>query len=395
MIAWAGDSIISSLGFTTEECYRSVASGQSGIRLYSSFMGLPEPQMASLIDRERLADSFAADSFAAVNPCSGGYTALEKAAILSVGSAAAAAQVDLSDPDVLFVFSSTKGNVHLLDEGERQAGRDHIYLWYVARLIAEHFKNPNEPVAVSNACISGACAQLVAMRELESGQYGCAVVVGVEMLSKFIVSGFQSLKALSPEPCRPFDAARAGLNLGEAAATIVYRRVDSEDEVSSGIALQQGAIRNDANHISGPSRTGEGSFRALQALLRGVAPGDVAFINAHGTATAYNDDMEATAITRAGLQATPVNSLKGYFGHTLGAAGVLESIISARALANGTALATHGFKRGEKEPPVNVTDKNTHTEKAYCIKMLSGFGGCNAALLFKYVKEKSNTCRKP
>lgn len=388
MIAIAGDNITSSLGFTTAENYRAVASGQSGVRPYSSLMGLPEPIMASLIDRERLADSFAA-----LSPRSDSYTMLEKAAILSVGSAAAQAQVDLSDAGVLFVVSSTKGNVHLLDEGEKKFSRDHLYLWHAARLIAEYFGNPAAPQVVSNACISGACAQLVALRELRSGLYSHAVVVGVELLSRFIISGFQSLKALSPEPCRPFDAAHAGLNLGEAAATIIYKRVAAGEEAAPGVALLQGAIRNDANHISGPSRTGEGSFRALRALLHEAAPADVAFVNAHGTATVYNDSMEAVAITRAGLSAAPVNSLKGYFGHTLGAAGVLESVISARALANETALATHGFKRGDAELPLSVTTQNMRTEKPCCVKMLSGFGGGNAALLFGKSK-KSRPCRR-
>ncbi|MDR3365362.1 MAG: beta-ketoacyl synthase [Prevotellaceae bacterium] len=381
VITIAGDSIISSLGFTAGENYRAVASGQSGIRPCSAFKGLPEPLVASTIDRERLADSFAT-----LCPRSDGYTMLEQAAILSVAGAAAQAQVDLSGPDVLFILSSTKGNVHLLDENEKGFSPEHLYLWHTARLIAEYFGNPNEPLAVSNACISGACAQIAALRELASGAYSHAVVVGVEMLSKFIILGFQSLKALSPEPCRPFDAARAGLNLGEAAAAIIYSRVAAE--AASGVALLRGAIRNDANHISGPSRTGEGSYLALNALLREAAPDDVAFVNAHGTATAYSDSMEAIAITRAGLGAAAVNSLKGYFGHTLGAAGVLESVISARALASETALATHGFKDGEKEHPLNVTDKNIHTQKARCVKMLSGFGGCNAALLFKNIKKE-------
>ncbi|MDR3188738.1 MAG: beta-ketoacyl synthase [Prevotellaceae bacterium] len=383
VIAIAGDNIISSLGFTAEECYRAVASGQSGVRLHRSFMGLPEPVMASTIDRERLADSFAA-----LSPRPDGYTALEKAAILSVSSAAAQAQVDLADASVLFIFSSTKGNVHLLDETEAGFSRSHLYLWHTARLIAEFFGNPNAPLVVSNACISGACAQLAALRELASGAYRHAVVVGAEVLSRFIVSGFQSLKALSPEPCRPFDVARAGLNLGEAAATLIYRRVDKGAEATAGVALLQGAIRNDANHISGPSRTGEGSYLALKALLQEVAPADIAFINAHGTATAYNDSMETAAITRAGLSAAAVNSLKGYFGHTLGAAGVLESVISARALAGETALATRGFERSEAEHPLSVTDKNMHAHQACCVKMLSGFGGGNAALLFKKFKPR-------
>ena len=413
VIAIAGDNITSSLGFTTAENYRAAASGQSGVRPYSALMGVPEPLMAALIDRERLADAFAA-----LCPHPNRYTTLEQAAILSVSRAAEQAQVDLSDAGVLFVVSSTKGNVHLLDENEKGFSHSHLYLWYAARLIAAYFGNPNAPLVVSNACISGACAQVAAMRELRSGLYSLAVVVGVEVLSRFIISGFQSLKALSPAPCRPFDVSRAGLNLGEAAATIIYRRVEAGVEADAergaeadaeagaergaeacaegalGVALLRGAIRNDANHISGPSRTGEGSFRALQAVMQEASPADVAFVNAHGTATAYNDSMEAAAITRAGLSQAPVNSLKGCFGHTLGAAGVLESVISVRALANETALATHGFKCGEAALPLNVTSQNIRTTKPCCVKMLSGFGGGNAALLFGKIKTRE-PCRKP
>ncbi|MDR1273687.1 MAG: beta-ketoacyl synthase [Odoribacteraceae bacterium] len=371
MIAWVGDNVISSLGFTTDENYRAVLAGQSGARLHDG-MGLPEPFMASLIDRERLNDEFGGGD---------GYTPLEKAAILSVTRAAAGTGVDLSGERVLFFFSSTKGNVFLLD-GDPATLDDRVYLWRPAALVSRHFNNPNDPVVISNACISGASAQVAARRALEAGACDHAVVVGAEMLSRFIISGFQSLKALSPEPCRPFDAARAGLNLGEAAATVIYKRAG---EGEAGILLARGAVRNDANHISGPSRTGEGSFLALEAALDGISPDDVAFINAHGTATPYNDRMEAIALTRAGLAAVPVNSLKAHFGHTLGAAGVVESVISARALREGTILASKGYREQEPEYPLNVATRVAPTGKRYFVKMLSGFGGCNAALLYKKV----------
>jgi 3-oxoacyl-[acyl-carrier-protein] synthase-1 len=199
------------------------------------------------------------------------------------------------------------------------------------------------------------------------------------------VAGFQSLKALSTEVCRPFDVARSGLNLGEAAATLIYKRAHADNE--GDIILRQGAIRNDANHISGPSKTGEGSFLALKAILETMPPEDLAFINAHGTATSYNDRMEAVAITRAGLNTAPVNSLKGYFGHTLGAAGVLESIISMQALREGIILPTYGFETGEQEYPLKVVRTISPAEKSHFVKLLSGFGGCNAALLFEKVTD--------
>ncbi|MDR2119758.1 MAG: 3-oxoacyl-ACP synthase [Tannerella sp.] len=374
MIKQAGDNIISSLGFTARENYESVKSGRSGIARHERW-GLPEPFMASLIDRERLNDSFAS-----LRHCANDYTPFEKAAILSV-SDAAATRIDLSDPRVLFLLSTTKGNVHLLDENETRPHPDAVYLWYSAQRIAGYFGNRNTPTVVSNACISGACAQIEAMRLLEAGLYDCAVVTGVDMLSKFIVSGFQSFKALSHDVCRPFDAAHEGLNLGEAASTIIYIRTDETD--TGGVTLARGAVCNDANHISGPSRTGEGCFLALQSITKDLDTDKIAFINAHGTATVYNDRMEAVAIARAGLDGTPVNGLKGHFGHTLGAAGVLESVISSYASADRTILPVQGFVAGETGSTLRIADRIAGTDKPYFIKMLSGFGGCNAALLFR------------
>jgi 3-oxoacyl-[acyl-carrier-protein] synthase-1 len=175
---------------------------------------------------------------------------------------------------------------------------------------------------------------------LLSGKYNHAIVTGVDMLSKFIISGFQSFKALSLNNCKPFDANRDGLNIGEVAATLILSDKKESDIQLDDVVLTSGAIRNDANHISGPSRTGEGAYLALKQVCSGIKTDEIAFINAHGTATPYNDEMEATAITRAALQHIPVSCLKGYFGHTLGGAGVLESIISTRSLKDRTVLKT-------------------------------------------------------
>jgi 3-oxoacyl-[acyl-carrier-protein] synthase-1 len=116
--------------------------------------------------------------------------------------------------------------------------------------------------------------------------------------------------------------------------------------------------------------------------MESIAPEEIAFICAHGTATPYNDEMESVALTRAGLQHVPVNSLKGYFGHTLGAAGVMESILSARALKDETILKTFGFETPGVTNPLDIVAENRTTAKRRCIKMLSGFGGCNVAALF-------------
>ena len=412
MINILGTNIISSLGFTTQENFNAVKQGISGVKHYDAgTFDLPEAFMASLIDKEKLNDEFyshcvlnliqdypqsfqAGDSDFRQND---GYTNLEKAAILSVFTANEEAQIDLSSEKTIFILSTTKGNVDLLENEARHCGIDPqspVYLWKTAKTITDFFKNPNTPIVVSNACISGAAAQIVAMRELEAKNYDYAVVVGVDFLSKFIISGFQSFKALSPELCRPFDKDRCGLNLGEAAATMIfsYRHCGLDPQspekqgipAFAGMTLIAGAIRNDANHISAPSRTGEGSFRALKNILQNIDIEEIAFINAHGTATPYNDAMEVNAIIRAGLENIPVNSLKPFFGHTLGAAGVLESIISMKAFEENIVLKSPNFIERDLENQINVSKENHFSDKKYFVKMLSGFGGVKVALLFAH-----------
>jgi len=448
MIYRIGDNIISSLGFTTEENFSAVKNGISGLKQYDAgVFDLPEAFVASLIDKERLNDEFNCHcgldpirfchcGFDPIRFCHCGLdpqspektgdsdfrqndktlTELEKAAILSVHNANEEAQIDLSSDSVLFIISTTKGNVDLLaappnlpkgEEYSPPSGElEGAYLWHTAELIAGFFKNPNTPVVVSNACISGAAAQIVAMRELQSGNYDYAVVVGVDFLSKFIISGFQSFKALSSEICRPFDKNRCGLNLGEAAATIIFSkdtrlldtrlldtRHKTEDRRHETVfSLVNGVIRNDANHISAPSRTGEGSYRALKYILSNSLVSNslvscISFINAHGTATPYNDAMEVSAIVRAGLEQVPVNSLKAFFGHTLGAAGTLESIISMKAMEENISLKSMNFEEYDFENQINISRENQFSNKKYFIKMLSGFGGVNAVLLFEKIKK--------
>jgi 3-oxoacyl-[acyl-carrier-protein] synthase-1 len=372
MVNIAGTNIISSLGFTTKDNFAAVKQGISGLKHYPvGTFDLPEPFIASLIDHERLNAEFAACMDVAHNaPAT--ITALERAAILSVFIANQEANIDLASPKTLFVVSTTKGNV-----GELMNNYS-LFLWHSAKIISRFFNNPNTPLVVSNACISGAAAQIAAMREIENGHFYCAVVVGVDMLSKFIISGFQSFKALSPDPCKPFDTKLCGLNLGEAAATVIMNNEQYK------IQLIAGAVRNDANHISAPSRVGEGSFRALHSILTTDLPTTdlLSFICAHGTATPYNDAMEAVAITRAGLSATPVNSLKPFFGHTLGAAGVVESIISMCALNENMVLKSLNYNEQNFENQINISTKTHSSDKPCFIKLLSGFGGVNAALLF-------------
>ena len=351
-----GESILSPLGATPQENFEAVLRGESALRRYEGRFGVHEPFVASLMERSpwTLPD----------------MTFFDSIVLEAARRAVEAAGIDPASPRTAFVLSSIKGNVEYIDTQD-------VTLAASARRLADAFGNPNPAIVVSNACISGLAALLQGRRILLCGGYDHVVVVGAEVQSRFIVTGFQSLKALSGAPCRPFDAQRDGLNLGEAAAAVVLGF--GED----GWELVDGAVRNDANHISGPSRTGEGSYKALRYVLRSCTPDELAFVNVHGTSTLYNDEMEAIAIDRAGLLDVPVNALKGTFGHTMGAAGILESILSMKAVDAGIILPTRGFGELGVSRPVRVSAAMGRTDKRAFVKLLSGFGGVNGALLFR------------
>ena len=354
-VACIGYGALTPVGPSASASYQAVREGRSALRSYEGMFGCKEPFVASLFEQR--------DRFE-------GYSFMESIAIRAAREALDAAAINPSSPRVAFVLSSIKGNIEAL-------GQEDVSLSVSAARIARFFQNPNMPIVVSNACISGVAALLQGRRMLLSGQWDAVVVVGAEVQSRFIITGFQSLKALSAAPCKPFDADRDGLNLGEAAAAMVLARSDR------GWELADGAIRNDANHISGPSRTGEGSYNALRYVLSSFAPEELAFVNAHGTATRYNDEMEAISLRRAGLPGVPVNSLKGCFGHTMGAAGILESILSMQACEQGCVLPTRGFSTlGVSEPLRVSAQAQSCTGRAF-VKLLSGFGGVYGALLFR------------
>lgn len=373
MIVKIADNIVSPLGLNTDENFNAVRCGQSMLNVHSDSFCLPETFCASLFNRENLKQIILKECGNLEN-----LSFLEQICIYSANQAIKGCNLNVTEHNVIFVISTTKGNVEYLSE-DRMDRR--CYLSETANKIVRYFGNPNTPIVVSNACISGVCAQIAAIRELLSGQYKYAVVIGCDILSKFIISGFQSFKALSAEHCKPYDKNRTGLNLGEAVGTLILERtLHNKPEAWQYLSS---SIHNDANHISGPSRTGEGSFRVLSDILEHIDKDDLAFVNAHGTATPYNDEMESIAIHRAGLDSFPVNGLKGVYGHTLGAAGVIETILSMKAVDNGVVLPTIGFEEQGTTYKLDITNESRRTEKTTFIKMLSGFGGSNAGIAYK------------
>lgn len=362
MVYKIADNILSPLGETTEQNYQAVKAGRSALCRYSDHWQLPEPFSASLFSEAQW-QALAAE----------GLTPFEALATSSVRRALKDAAVDPARKGVVLIISTTKGNVDQLT----QETTDDLSPGASARKMAWVLGFTTEPIVVCNACISGVSALLLAARLLEAGTYDVAVVCGADVQSRFVVSGFQSFHVVSSEACRPFDMERTGLSLGEAAATMILSRQSQPQ--AWGIVT--GAVRNDAFHISSPAKDGEGACQALRQVMQGVSPSQLAFINAHGTATMFNDQMESVAIERAGLSSVPVNGYKGYYGHTMGAAGVLETILSMAALDDHTILGTKGFEEAGVSGKIRLVASSEATDKQAFVKVISGFGGCNAALL--------------
>lgn len=372
----AGRSAISALGNTVEEHMNRVSRGISGLAQHTDESISPEHFWASRID---------AEVWARIRLQYGHGGAHSRFASLCMAVAHAAiteSGVDVRAADTILILSSTKANIEALGAvPDEQTG-----LSYAAKQLKDYFKAAHQPLVVSNACISGAAAQLMAKRLLERGVYRHAVVIGCDVLSGFVFQGFRGFHAIASGPCRPFDKDRAGINLGEAAACMVLS-VDPNEHLS--LSITGAAASNDANHLSGPSRTGSELAAAIGLAMveAGRIPEDIGMISAHGTATLYNDEMESKALDLAGLSGVGLHSLKSFIGHTLGAAGVIESVLACEALQQQVLLPSLGFTASGVPAPVHVvTAMTAHVYEAF-VKTASGFGGCNAALVW----EKVNT----
>jgi len=367
------DNIFSPLGETTAANMNALRLGISGIRREKKLLG-DEPVCASLFPAglQPLSD----------NEKHHDLSFFESITLASASDALKNSGLDARDSRTGFILSTTKGNISLVEAENRQEIPESLLsLNDSADRIARALGMQGESLVVSHACISGLLAMITGMRLIQAGRYDHLVITGADLITPFIFSGFRSFQAISPNPCRPFDAARDGISLGEAAATVIL----SAEKSSDSIQLKGGAVTNDANHISGPSRTGhELALAILRALKQSnVEPEEIDFISAHGTATRYNDEMEAKAFHLAGLQEKPVNSLKGYYGHTLGAAGLLESVITAHSMKESILIPTLGFTEPGTELPVNIVKSFTSATLKRTLKTASGFGGCNAAIILE------------
>ncbi len=385
MVFFKSNNIISSLGFNTDENFKAMLRGEVGIKSVDDRRYYPNVFQASIIDEGKIDYEFAQVALRYSNKKK--YTKLEKLLILSVDDALLKTDIDITSKKTGIIISTTKGNIDLLnDEMANKFEQQRHLLWKFAKVIGDFFGNPNSVITISNACISGVLATNTAAMYINAGLFDNVIVAGGDIVSRFVVSGFMSFLSLSAAPCKPFDKNRDGLSLGEAAGTVILSKYPTENQQN--IKFNGGATANDANHISGPSRTGEGMFIAIKKAMdeAEVLPNDIDHISAHGTATLYNDEMESIVVDRHSMLRVPVNSIKGYLGHTLGAAGLIETAILLEEMKLNTMVGTAGFNKLGVSKQLNVNSKASKNEIATCLKMASGFGGSNAAMIISKVR---------
>lgn len=371
---------VTPLGFNADSNWNALLEGQSGVALHK-IIDNQDAFYASMIDSEKLNEEFS--KFFAQNTID--FTRLEKMLLLSLQPLVENHSIS---EDTALILSTTKGNISLLkNQSELPEG---VYLSKLAQKIADFFGFKTKPIVVSNACVSGVMAISVAKNMIQAGRYKDAFVIAGDELSEFVISGFNSFQAIGSGPCKPYDKNRDGINIGEAAAAVYMTSCHSDEgrisknEKFRFKVLGDSAI-NDANHISGPSRTGDGLYASIKNAMTEakVSPEQIDFISAHGTATLYNDEMEAIAFNRMDLQNTPLNSMKGYYGHCLGASGLLESIISMESALHSTLIPSKNFEEMGVTQPLNIIKEDQSAAVQYILKTASGFGGCNAAIVLE------------
>jgi 3-oxoacyl-[acyl-carrier-protein] synthase-1 len=241
-------------------------------------------------------------------------------------------------------------------------------------------EGPSE--TISTACSSSAKVFASAERLIRLGLVDAAVVGGVDTLCGSVLFGFNSLELVSGGPCRPFDPDRDGISLGEAAGFALLERADAS--FGSGLQLLGYGEASDAHHMSTPHPEGLGAERALdEALARaGLAPEAIDYINMHGTASQKNDEVEGALVARRFPARTHASSTKGFTGHTLGAAGIVEAVISLLAIERGLMPGTVNSAALDPGFGPQIRLAPAHGEVRYALSNSFGFGGNNCALVF-------------
>ena len=316
-------------------------------------------------------------------------------AIMSGREALADSQRTVAADRIGLVVASTGMGDAALERALREQPRDHDW-WRqclkgtLADELATILELGEFRQVINTACSSGAIAIALACEGLDAGDYDMALAIGCDELTKITYSGFNSLRALDPEPCKPFDIARRGMTIGEGSGCLVLERLaDARRKAKRIHALVVGAGWScDASHLTAPDPGGKGAAIAITKALAhaNVLAGDVGFVNAHGTGTQLNDSAEISAIVKAlGKHASSckVHSVKASTGHCMGAAGTIEAIVAILSLQQGVLPATAGLRNCEFEGCVDCVKLDPRRlDKAFGISNSFGFGGNDATLVF-------------
>jgi len=293
--------------------------------------------------------------------------------------------------DAMLILATTTGEIDLLERyvftGEPKKNSS-----APERLLAKirDLTGTSDPgFIVSAACASSTIAIAQAAAMISSGECNSVLVVACDSVSEFVFAGFSTIMALAKNIARPFDKNRDGLTLGEAAGYVLLMSAEAAAKKNMpALAKVSGwGMSNDANHMTGPIRDGSGLAYAInKALWRGnIAPEDIGSISAHGTGTIYNDAMEMRAFKSvfAGTGFIPIYSVKGGTGHTMGAAGLVETCIATKSLYEKIIPNTVNLHVPDQEAEGWVLEKSSRMERAAVLSTNSGFGGINAAIVLR------------
>jgi 3-oxoacyl-[acyl-carrier-protein] synthase-1 len=364
----AGAGAVSCFGIGTAALLDAVFEGRSGVR--------PLERLRPVDDATRVA----AELPRAVVAAAGGAPELpawlaRTAAREALGEAAAGERRTLG-----LVLATTKADLG----GVCGPGAGFGSPWRLCERLAADLGVGGPAAAVSSACASGLSAIAIAARWLADAMAGAVLVVGVDVLGDFVLRGFRALLALDPEPCRPFDRARNGLSLGEGAGALLLRAAPPAAG-GDAIAVLGCGESNDAHGVTAPRPDGDGLAHAIDAALAaaGADAASIDYVHLHGTGTLYNDAMELAALQRAFAAPPPCSGSKAQLGHTLGAAGVLESLVAIEALRRGRAPGNARLVAPDAPAGFPLLRRAAALPRARrALKVAAGFGGIDAAVVF-------------
>lgn len=391
-----GVGIISSIGNNLEETYKSLISQKSGIGKIEILDSVRKDEF--LLGEIKFTHNQLIE-YADVDP-EKAWTRTALLGIIAAKQAVKDSGIDVRNETAL-VSASTVGGMDrselfykdFLTDARHKNYIDTHHAGNSTEMIAEQCGLNGLITTISTACSSSLNSIMFGARLIKSGKIKTAVVGGTDALSKFTLNGFNTLMILDREHCRPFDESRMGLNLGEGAAYLVLE--EKESAIASGkkiyAELSGYANANDAHHQTASSENGEGPFLAMKNAIEeaGIKPSEIDYINAHGTGTDNNDLTEGRALKRLFNPLPPFSSTKAYTGHTLGAAGVIESVFAILALENKVAFPSMNFKSaGDGISIKPITQLSKLEDVKHVLTNSFGFGGNDSSVVFSSLNYK-------